>query len=106
MFTVRLLLCVLFVVAPMSLVVEAAPKKGPGGETCTRTGTERKDGKDQDGNTVNCLWDTCTYCSTSGGKIDCSVLKTSYSNPRDCKAVSARAPARRPFMQSVPSQAR
>ena len=106
MLMVRLMFCVLFVLAPISLAVEAAPKKGPGGETCTRTGTERKDGKDQSGNTVNCLWDTCTYCSTSGGKIDCSVLKTSYSNPRDCKAASIRPPARAPFMQRAPIQAK
>lgn len=68
----------------------AAPKSGPGGESCIETGTERRDGKDQDGNKVNCLWDFCKYCDQSGGTINCSVQKTSYSNARDCKAAMAR----------------
>jgi hypothetical protein len=65
----------------------AEPKRANGG-SCDTSGTERRDGKDQDGNKVNCLFDTCTYteCSTSGGAISNCVKKTEYSNARDCKA--------------------
>ncbi len=70
---------------------DAAPKKSSTGAACSSTGTERKDGKDQSGNTLNCQWDTCTYCAgphSSATQIDCSVLKTEYSNPTDCHAAA------------------
>jgi hypothetical protein len=77
-------LAVLLTAGTITSVV-AAPK-GPNGETCTSTGTERRDGKDKDtGEKLNCLWDSCTYCAGPGGELDCSIKKTSYSNPRDCK---------------------
>lgn len=62
--------------------------KRANGGSCDTVGTERRDGKDQDGNKVNCLFDSCTYteCSTSGGAITNCVKKTEYSNARDCKA--------------------
>ncbi len=68
----------------------AAPKKSSTGENCSSSGTERRDGKDAaTGEKFNCLFDYCTYCSTSGGQIDCSKLITEYTNGRDCKAASA-----------------
>jgi hypothetical protein len=67
----------------------AEPKTSSTGVACNSTGTARKDGKDQDGNKVNCLWDTCTYCGTTSGQIDCSRQVTEYSNPRDCKAAKS-----------------
>jgi hypothetical protein len=71
-------------------MAQQAKKSGPNGEACVSEGTQRRDGKDQDGNTVNCLWDTCTYCDQSGGQINCSIQKTSFSNPRDCRAAMTR----------------
>ncbi len=69
---------------------EAAPKKSSTGENCTSTGTSRRDGKDAaTGEKLNCLFDYCTYCSTSGGQIDCSKMITEYTNARDCKAARA-----------------
>lgn len=69
----------------------AAPKTSSTGKTCESTGTATKDGKDQDGNTVSCTRDTCTFteCSTSGGQISNCVRKTEYSNPRNCTAKRA-----------------
>jgi hypothetical protein len=78
--------CLLGIVPPAS----AAPKKSSTGETCTSSGTERRNGKDAaTGETFNCLFDFCTYCSTTNGQIDCSKLVTEYTNGRDCKAASA-----------------
>jgi hypothetical protein len=70
---------------------DAAPKR-PDGGACDSTGTARKTGKDQQGNKLDCLWDTCTYtqCDTSGGTISGCVQKTDYSNARDCKAAAVR----------------
>lgn len=61
----------------------AEPKTSAGGNTCISTGTARKVGTDQDGNKLDCLWDTCTYCSV-GTSINCTKLTTEYSNARDC----------------------
>jgi hypothetical protein len=69
--------------------VYAAPKTSSTGVACNSTGTARKDGKDQDGNKVNCQWDTCTYCGTTSGVIDCSKQLTEYSNPTDCHAAAS-----------------
>jgi hypothetical protein len=72
------------------LPAAAAPKKSSTGESCTSSGTERRDGKDAaTGETFNCLFDYCTYCSTTNGQIDCSRLVTEYTNGRDCKAARA-----------------
>jgi hypothetical protein len=80
-------LCLLLVAGTMTPAF--AVPKGPKGETCTSSGTERRDGKDQaTGEKLNCLWDSCTYCAGPGGELDCSVKKTSYSNARDCKAAA------------------
>ena len=38
---------------------------------------------------MNCQWDTCTYCGTTTGKIDCSKQITEYSNPTDCHPVAS-----------------
>lgn len=88
MFRSRLLFCAIFVALPLSEAFAVA--KSSGGVTCESTGTERRDGKDQDGNKVNCLFDSCTFteCSTSGGTISNCVRKTEYSNARDCKAAA------------------
>ena len=67
----------------------AAAKVSSTGVACNTTGTARKDGKDQDGNKMNCQWDTCTYCGTTTGKIDCSKQITEYSNPTDCHPVAS-----------------
>ena len=78
------------VVLSTSMVTDAlAVQKSSGGVACNSTGTARKDGKDQDGNKLNCQWDTCTYCGTTNGTIDCSKQITEYSNPTDCHAVKA-----------------
>lgn len=66
----------------------AAPKTSAGGVPCITSGTARKVGQDQDGNKLDCLWDTCTYCAV-GNSINCSKLTTEYSNARDCHAVAA-----------------
>lgn len=60
-----------------------------GSATCS---TERRDGKDQDGNKVNCLFDACVQlkCDVSGSQITNCIKETTYSNPRDCKAASRR----------------
>lgn len=65
----------------------AVPVRSNGG-ACDSTGSARRDGKDQNGNKVNCLFDSCTYteCGTSGGTISNCVKKTEYSNPTDCHA--------------------
>lgn len=80
----------LLLVAVFAVDAGAAPKKSSTGAACTSTGTARKDGKDDQGNTLNCLWDTCTYCAGPNGELDCSVMKTEYSNARDCRAASVR----------------
>lgn len=68
-----------------------AAKVSSTGETCTSSGSTRRDGTDKDtGEKFNCLFDYCTYCSTSGGKIDCSRMVTEYSNARECRP-AARA---------------
>ena len=64
--------------------------KRANGGSCDTVGTERRDGKDQDGNKVNCEWDTCTYCGTTSGVIDCRIQLTEYSNPRDCKPAAIK----------------
>lgn len=68
---------------------QAKPRRSDGG-ACDSTGTGRKTGKDDQGNTVDCMWDTCTFttCDTSGGTVSNCVKKTEYSNPRDCKAAA------------------
>ena len=65
---------------PVAFATEAA-----GEPDCSKT--ERRDGKDQDGNTVNCLWTVCEEleCSASGDKISDCKKKTSYKDPRDCR---------------------
>jgi hypothetical protein len=82
------LICMVMIAAS-AMPAGAAPKSSTG-KTCESTGTERRDGKDDQGNKVNCLFDTCTYseCSTSGGQISNCVRKTEYSNARDCKAAA------------------
>lgn len=86
---VRLLLCALLLAGSWSFAL-AEPKQSSSGETCIKTGTARKDGTDaSSGQKMNCRWDTCTYCGTSGGKINCSILKTEYSNPTDCHPARA-----------------
>ncbi len=94
--TIRSRLCraalALFATALLSLAppAEAAPKKSSTGEACTSSGTTRRDGKDAaTGETLNCLFDFCTYCSTKNGQVDCSKLITEYTNGRDCKAARA-----------------
>ena len=78
-------------VLAMTSLADAKPKRADGG-ACDTTGTERREGKDQQGNKLDCLWDTCTFteCNTSGGQISGCVQKTEFSNARDCKAAAAR----------------
>ena len=89
-----------FLVAGPDLL--AAPKTSSTGKPCSSTGTARKDGKDDQGNTVNCLWDTCTFydCVTIADQIRCG-NKTEYSNARDCRA--AKAEGRRPGILRPPA---
>jgi hypothetical protein len=70
-------------------VSDAQPRRADGG-ACGSTGTARKTGTDQQGNKLDCLWDTCTFteCGSSGGQISNCVQKTEYSNARDCKAAA------------------
>lgn len=70
-------------------VAEAKPVRS-NGAACDSIGTARKTGTDQNGNKLDCLWDTCTFseCSTSGGTVSNCVQKTEYSNARDCKAAA------------------
>jgi hypothetical protein len=76
-----------------SVMAFAAPKTASNGETCIISGEKRRSGEDSvTKEKLDCLWDYCTYCGTSGGKIDCSILKTEYSNARDCKPAASRAP--------------
>jgi hypothetical protein len=88
----RLILSTILVLALTSLAATAPKRKG-GGE-CESTGTARKEGKDDQGNKLDCLWDTCTFteCNTSGGQISGCAQKTEFSNARDCKAVAAVRP--------------
>lgn len=74
-----------FFAASMSVAVA---RDNVGEATCS--GTERRDGTDQDGNKVNCLFDKCTQlqCDTSGSEITNCVSITSYKNARDCKAAA------------------
>ena len=73
----------------MTSLADAKPKRSNGG-TCDSTGTQRKTGTDDQGNKLDCLWDTCTFteCNTSGGQISGCVQKTEFSNARDCKAAA------------------
>ena len=82
--------CAVLVLAMTSLA-DAKPKRSNGG-TCDSTGTARKTGTDDQGNKLDCLWDTCTFteCNTAGGQISGCVQKTEFSNARDCKAAAAR----------------
>jgi hypothetical protein len=85
----RIFLCAALFLAAAPIAF-SAPKQSSTGEACVKTGTERRDGKDPaTGEKFNCLFDSCTYCGTSGGKIDCSILKTEYSNARDCHPVAS-----------------
>jgi hypothetical protein len=80
-----------FAILLSSAMAVAAPKKASNGETCISTGEKRRVGTDAaTGEKLDCLWDYCTYCGTSGGQIDCNILKTEYSNARDCKPAAAR----------------
>ncbi len=74
----------------LGVATDAAPKKSGSGVTCSSTGTERRDGRDDSGNKVNCLFDFCTFteCGPVGNQIRC-FQKTEYSNARDCKAAAA-----------------
>ena len=79
-------LCALLLAATTSSAMAEA--KSSGGVTCNSSGTARKDGKDQNGNKMNCKWDTCTFCGTTSGVIDCTKQVTEYSNPTDCHAAA------------------
>lgn len=73
-----------------SLPIDASAKPvRSNGQACDSTGTGRKTGTDEQGNKLDCLWDTCTFseCSTNGTISNC-VQKTEYSNARDCKAAA------------------
>lgn len=58
---------------------------------------ERRDGKDQDGNKLNCLFDACTQlkCDVKGKTISNCRSETTYTNARDCKAAASRKPPRK-----------
>jgi hypothetical protein len=88
MFGKKLALCALLLFGT-TLLAAADSKQSSTGVSCNSTGTARKDGKDQDGNKMNCSWDTCTYCGTTSGTIDCSKQITEYSNPTDCHSVAS-----------------
>lgn len=91
----RLLVFLIFsvVLLDMHSIAMAAPNQSASGEACTKSGTVRRDGKDAaTGEKLNCQWDFCTFCGTTGGKIDCSILKTEYSNATDCKAAARVIP--------------
>ena len=78
----------MFLIATVPAI--SAPKQSSTGETCTSSGEKRRIGKDAaTGEKLDCLFDYCTYCGTKGGAIDCSILKTEYSNARDCKAAAS-----------------
>jgi hypothetical protein len=76
-------------VLALTSLADAKPRRSDGG-ACDSTGTARKEGKDDQGNKLDYLWDTCTFteCNTSGGQISGCVQKTEYSNARDCKAAA------------------
>jgi hypothetical protein len=78
------------IILAFTTLSDAKPKRSDGG-ACDSTGTARREGKDDQGNKLDCLWDTCTFtqCDTSGGQISNCVQKTEYSNARDCKAARA-----------------
>jgi len=84
----------LLFVAPMSIAM-AAPNTNSKGQKCIKTGTERRVGTDQDGNKLDCLFDSCTTCKSVEGKIDCNSLSTEYTNARDCKPVADAGPKTR-----------
>jgi hypothetical protein len=86
----RFILSAIMILA-LSSLADSAPKRSNGG-ACDSTGTARKTGKDDQGNNLDCLWDTCTFteCGTSGGEISGCVKKTEYSNARDGKAAAVR----------------
>jgi hypothetical protein len=88
--TLKLVVLSIALLAMTAPDVLAAPKQSSTGVACNSTGTARKDGKDQNGNKVNCEWDTCTYCGTTSGVIDCRIQLTEYSNPRDCKPAAIK----------------
>jgi hypothetical protein len=79
------------IVLAFTSLADAAPKRSNGG-ACDSTGTARREGKDQQGNKLDCLWDTCTFteCNSGGGEISGCAQKTEYSNARDCKAAAVR----------------
>jgi hypothetical protein len=87
----RTLIFSAIMVLALTSLADAVPKRSNGG-SCDTTGTARKSGTDDQGNKLDCLWDTCTFteCGTSGGEISGCVKKTEYSNARDCKAAAAR----------------
>ena len=95
----------LFLAAVFVADAQAAPKKSSTGAACTSTGTERRDGKDEAGNKVNCLFDSCKFCAGPQGELDCSVMKTEYTNPRDCRAASVRPGFNRDLLnRNMPNQ--
>ena len=94
--TLRLVVLSIALLAMSAPDVLAAPRQSSTGVACNSTGTARKDGKDEAGNKLNCLWDTCTYCGTTSGVIDCRIQLTEYSNPRDCKPAAIK-----PLGQSI-----
>jgi hypothetical protein len=81
------------IVLAFTTLSDAQPRRADGG-ACGSTGTARKTGTDDQGNKLDCLWDTCTYseCGTGGGQISNCVTKTEYSNARDCKAAARTGP--------------
>jgi len=66
----------------------APPTHSSTGEACIRSGEERREGRDaRTGERLSCLFDYCTHCTTSGGRVDCNTLRTEYSNARECRPV-------------------
>lgn len=65
----------------------AVPTRSDGGGKCDKTGTARKVGKDEQGNSLDCKWQTCTYqkCNTTNNKLSGCRTITEYSEPTDCK---------------------
>jgi predicted lipoprotein with Yx(FWY)xxD motif len=74
--------CLAWLVLSLPVVVATGSAAEP---DCSETA--RKDGKDQDGNTVNCLWTVCkeAVCDGSGDTIGDCRTETSYKDPRDCR---------------------
>jgi hypothetical protein len=101
----RELIVCMMLLAFIGVPATAAPKTSSNGTACETTGTARKDGKDDQGNKVNCLWDTCTFleCGTSGGQISNCVRKTEYSNPSDCHAAAKTLKGPKLRLQKAPT---